>query len=86
MEVSFPKAGAIGMALVSFVAVSSKTILGDFFRWLPFISGIYNFVVFQYEIFMTLFFVVFFFKWTRNVYVLMAIGVMFFLFLKFLWL
>lgn len=89
MEFSIQKIGLIGMAIVGFLATASLTILHDFFLWLPFglgwFAGTYLFIVDYYAYLLTFFFVVVMMKKTRNVYWLLLFGLLFFLFLQFVW-
>ena len=88
MEVSIPKIASVLMAICSFLRISSNTIVGKFFRWVPFNLGwfapIYDFIVHWYALIMSFLFVMFFLKWTRNFYVLGVMGILAFLFMKFL--
>ena len=87
MEVSFPKFGSVGLAVLSFFTLVNNTIIGDFFHWFPFgwswFSGLIDFLVLYYPFLGAFFFAVIFLQWTKNVYILAVLGVFFIAFVKF---
>ena len=83
------KFAVICMALIGFLATSSVTILKDFFLWIPFglgwFAGTYLFIVEYYPYLLSLLFMLYATKWTRIYWALLIFGILFFCFLKFLW-
>jgi len=78
------------MGLISFIEVSIITPIYDFMMWLPFGKGWfaspYLFVSDHYAIMLAVLFPLLFLQKTKNVYILTAMGVLFYLFLYFVWL
>lgn len=75
------------MSILTLFRVNSNTFIGKFFRWLPFGGGefapIYDFLVNNYSFFASALIMLLFVKKTSNIYILSAIGIVCFLFLKF---
>ena len=89
MELSVSKLGAVIMGLTSFFFISSLTILDGFWLWLPFGLGwfapIYLFVIKFHAYLLSVGFVLFSTKWTSNYKFLIVLGILFFIFLKLIW-
>jgi hypothetical protein len=72
MDVSFPRVGAVGLAIVSFIKATHNTIFGNFLRWFPFGWGWLVFFldfVLDYFNFLAAFFVtVMAVRYIKNVY------------------
>lgn len=88
MEVSFSKIGSIGLGIFSFIRMVQGTLIDHFFRWIPllgdiFFSPVFDFVTQWFAYLGGLCFAVIFLQWTRNVYVLLTLAVLFILFVKF---
>ena len=77
MQITVDKFGWIGIALVSFFATISNTIIGRFFEWISFglLTPVMSFANSYYAFLIPLFSMLIFLKWTRNVYLLMAFAV-----------
>ena len=83
----FSLIGTIGLCILSFLVLSEGTIIGDFFLWLPFgygwFAGIISFLINNHAYVGSVFFVMFFLKWTRNPYLLAFFCASFIVFVKF---
>ena len=79
------------MGIVSFLVASFQTPLKDFFLWLPFgwswFAPLYLFIIDYYPYMLSaLFPLLFLQKKPKTFYILVVLGVLFFLFLTFFWL
>ena len=78
------------MGIVSFLVASFQTPLKDFFLWVPFgwswFAPLYLFIIDYYPYMLSALFPLLFLQKTKNIYILVVLGVLFFLFLTFFWL
>jgi len=82
LQIKPPAVGGVILALLSFVVISQGTFIGDFLLWLFPDSWIF-FLIKYHAIIGSLALMIIFIQWTKNVYVLLGIGVLFFLFIQF---
>ena len=89
MEVSVTKIGSIGLAIISVIrAFVIPTFLGDFFTWIPWLGDylftpLFDFVIRFFPLIGAFFSMLLVTKWTRNVYFLFFVGLVFWLFVTF---
>jgi len=82
INLNFPAVGSIGLAIVGFINLIKDTLFGEFIRWLH-LGFFMDFVIMFFVPLSILFFVIIFLQWTKNLYVLLVLALLFFLFLKF---
>ena len=87
MEFSFSKFGTIILGIISFIKLTSDTLIGQFLRWFPFGWGwlvfFIDIITGYYEYLAGFIIAIIFLKWTKNFYILLVIGILVVLFLKF---
>lgn len=86
-EVSFSNAGSIGLTVLGFIKITQPTFIGTFLMWMPFGWGWFqvplNFIYDYFPYIGAVFFMLIFMKWTRNIYILGALALLFALFVRF---
>ena len=88
IDARFFKIGLICLVLITFFASISSTILGDFFRWIPFLgisffTPMMYFVVKFQGILSAFCISLFALKYTKNFYIVLTLGVLAWIFITF---
>ena len=85
MEFSLTKIGTILLGVFSFIKLAADTIFGKFLIWVSFglLEHVINFIVKYYSFLGSACIIIIALKWTKNIYLLGLVGLLFFLFITF---